>query len=105
MTRDIALFKIAVVVLLLNVSDALFTLFWVRWGTASEANPALADLVTVPAVFVATKMALVCLGLALLVIRRRHWLAATGLVLALVVYTLLLLAVHAPFALQLIASM
>ena len=104
MLRDDTL-KVAAAVLLLNVSDALFTLFWVRWGMATETNPAMADLVTVPAIFVATKMALVCLGLSLLVIRRRHWLAATGLMVALVVYMLLFLAVHAPFALQLIASM
>jgi len=49
--------------LILNLLDALFTLYWVRSGHAEEANQLLADLVEHHAVlFVLVKTTLVCGG-------------------------------------------
>lgn len=49
--------------LVLNLLDAVFTLWWVRAGFAEEANPLLRDLVHhQPFLFVATKIALVGLA-------------------------------------------
>ena len=67
-------------VLVLNLLDALFTLVWVRWGLAQEANTLLDELVNQHAVgFVAVKLGLVSLGSWLLWNRRRRPLAVIAI--------------------------
>ena len=79
-------------VLILNLLDALFTLFWVRSGLATEANPLIAKLVTEHAVgFVVVKLGLVSLGSWLLWQRRERPAAAIAIVAAFLVYYLVLL--------------
>ena len=70
----------------LNAADALFTWYWVATGQALEANPAMAGLLSQPMAFGLVKSALVLLGLALLVIRRKHPCAAAGIVGVFVAY-------------------
>ena len=53
--------------LVLNLLDAFATLTWVYLGHASEANPLMAMAIDAgPAAFVLSKVALVCLAVALL---------------------------------------
>lgn len=79
-------------VLVLNLCDALFTLVWVRWGLAREANLLLDELVTHHAVvFVATKLGLVSLGSWLLWQRRDRPLAVVAIFVAFLLYYLVLL--------------
>ena len=50
-------------VILLNLMDALYTLAWVHWGWASEANPIMAGALDIgPAIFILSKIALVSLS-------------------------------------------
>jgi len=50
-------------VVLLNLMDALYTLAWVHWGWATEANPVMAGAMDIgPAVFIISKIALVSLS-------------------------------------------
>ncbi|MEQ9504046.1 MAG: DUF5658 family protein [Deltaproteobacteria bacterium] len=68
-------------ILVLNAIDAILTVLWIQLGFASEANPILAELAHgEPVVFVATKLALVSLGVLLLVrhTARRFARAAVG---------------------------
>lgn len=79
-------------VLVLNLLDALFTLVWVRWGLAREANTLLDELVNQHAVgFVAIKLALVSLGSWLLWHRRERPLAVVAIFAAFLLYYLVLL--------------
>ena len=79
-------------VLVLNLLDALFTLVWVRWGLAREANTLLDELVNEHAVgFVLTKLGLVSLGSWLLWNRRDRPLAVIAIFIAFVLYYLVLL--------------
>jgi hypothetical protein len=79
-------------VLVLNLCDAIFTLVWVRWGLAREANTLLDELVNEHAVaFVATKLGLVSLGSWLLWQRRDRPLAVIAIFVAFVLYYLVLL--------------
>jgi hypothetical protein len=79
-------------VLVLNLCDALFTLVWVRWGFAREANTLLDELVSEHAVtFVATKLSLVSLGSWLLWQRRDRPLAVVAIFVAFMLYYLVLL--------------
>jgi hypothetical protein len=76
-----------VAVLLLNLADAVFTLFWVHMGVATEANVLLTDLVERRAVmFAIVKMALVSFGVLLLWRHRQRPLAAFGIALSFVTY-------------------
>ncbi|MBW2268357.1 MAG: hypothetical protein JRH16_07250 [Deltaproteobacteria bacterium] len=78
--------------LVLNLCDALFTLVWVRWGLAREANTLLDELVNENAVaFVATKLGLVSLGSWVLWQRRSRPLAVIAIFIAFVLYYLVLL--------------
>ena len=78
--------------LVLNLCDALFTLVWVRWGLAREANTLLDELVNEHAVaFVATKLGLVSLGSWVLWQRRARPLAVIAIFIAFVLYYLVLL--------------
>ena len=78
--------------LVLNLLDALFTLFWVVNGLAREANPLLHVVVHEhPVVFVAAKLSLVSLGSLLLWRYRGCPLAVVAIFVAFLVYYLLLL--------------
>jgi hypothetical protein len=79
-------------VIVLNLVDALLTLWWVRWGLATEANPLLATIVEDHAVlFVTGKLTLVSLGTLLLWRRRHHPLAVIGIFAAFLTYYSVLL--------------
>jgi len=79
-------------VLVLNLGDAIFTMFWVHAGVATEANVLLADLVERNAIgFAGAKCMLVSLGLLLLWRQRRRRLAAFGIGLVAVAYSGLLI--------------
>lgn len=92
------LYGLLQMVLILNLIDAVLTLFWVHTGLAKEANVLLQTVVSEhPIAFVATKMALVSLGAWLLWHRRHHPLAVVGLVSVFIVYYGLMLH-HVRFA-------
>lgn len=79
-------------VLVLNLLDAIFTLFWVRAGLATEANTLMEELVNEHEVgFIAVKLGLVGLGSLLLWRRRRRPIAVIGIFTAFLAYYLVLL--------------
>lgn len=83
---------IVAVVLILNLVDAILTLFWVGAGFAREANPLLSELVTRhPVGFAVVKLGLVSLGSLLLWRLRHRPLAVIGIFCGFVVYYVLLL--------------
>src|SRR5436190_16146285 len=76
-------------VLVLNLLDAIFTLVWVRWGFAREANLMIDKLVEGHAVaFVAVKVGLVGMGSWLLWQRRDHATAVVAIFIAFLAYYL-----------------
>lgn len=84
--------SLAKLILVLNLLDAVFTLIWLRFGLAREANIFLSHTVEHhPVLFVAVKFSLVSLGVYLLWRYRQRWLAGAGLVLVGLVYYLILL--------------
>lgn len=90
-------------VIVLNLADALLTLFWVRAGLATEANPLLSTIVAEHAVlFVLGKLSLVSLGSYLLWNRRDHPLAVVGIFAVFLTYYGVLL-FHLHYASNLIA--
>ena len=83
--------------LVLNLLDAVFTLFWVGAGLASEANPFLHELVHGhPLTFVTAKLALVGLASLLFWRLRQRPLAVIAIFIAFLVYYALLL-VHVDY--------
>lgn len=79
-------------ILVLNLLDAIFTLWWVGVGVAVEANTLLRDLVTDnPLGFVLAKLGLVSLGSVLLWRQRQHPLAVFAIFGAFALYYLILL--------------
>jgi hypothetical protein len=79
-------------VLVLNLLDALFTLWWVRTGMAVEANALLRDLVNEHALaFVLAKMGLVSLGSVFLWMHRGRPLAVVSIFMTFFAYYLVLL--------------
>ena len=79
-------------VLVMNLLDAIFTLFWVRAGLAREANVLMRDLVNEHAVlFVVAKLSLVSLGSLILWRRRAHAGAVVGIFMIFLVYYFVLL--------------
>jgi len=79
-------------VLVFNLLDALFTLIWVRWGLAREANTLIDELVNDHAVvFVLVKLGLVGLGSWLLWNRRQRPVAVIGIFAAFLAYYFVLL--------------
>lgn len=79
-------------VVLLNLADAVFTLWWVHTGVATEANVLLQDLVVRNAVaFAGAKFGLVSLGLLLLWRERRRPLATFGIAMCFAAYNMLML--------------
>lgn len=86
------LYWIVKAVLVLNLFDAVFTLFWVELGVAVEANALLRDLVHEHALaFVLAKLSLVSLGALFLWRYRRHPLAVVAIFGAFLIYYLILL--------------
>lgn len=74
-------------ILVLNLVDAVFTLWWVRAGFAHEANPLLRDLVEHHALlFVLGKLSLVGLGTLLLWRLRHRPIAVVGIFAMFLVY-------------------
>ena len=91
-------------VLVLNLLDAIFTLVWVRWGFAREANLMIDKLVEGHALaFVAVKLGLVGLGSWLLWQRRNHATAVVAIFVAFLTYYLVLL-YHVQYAATLVRS-
>jgi hypothetical protein len=90
--------------IVLNLLDAIFTLWWVRAGFAEEANPFLRDLVHHhPTLFFATKLALVGLATTILWLNRRRPLAVCGIFLGFLVYYGVLL-IHVDYLSDLIRA-
>jgi hypothetical protein len=86
------LFGIIITVIILNLIDAVFTLFWVNAGLAEEANILLRHLVNdYPVVFVAVKLALVSLGTLLLWRHRNRKFAVIGIFMVFIIYYYVLL--------------
>lgn len=78
--------------LVLNLLDAVFTLFWVEAGLAQEANAFMRELVNRHAVlFVTVKTALVALGSYLLWQRRHRPVAVVGIFAVFLAYYAVLL--------------
>jgi hypothetical protein len=98
------LLGIAKAVLLLNLLDALFTLYWVYSGLAREANPLLDDLLRHPVLFMAVKLTLVSGGSWLLWIHRNKPLAVIAVFIAFLTYYFILL-VHLGFLGELIRAL
>jgi hypothetical protein len=74
-------------ILALNLADAVFTLGWIDVGLATEGNPVMAAMLSLhPLTFVATKLGLVGLGLALLHRQRRNPTAQLAATFAFFVY-------------------
>ena len=79
-------------ILVLNLVDAVLTLFWVRSGYATEANTLIDELVNEHAlVFVLIKLALVGMGSWVLWNRRRSPAAVVGIFVAFMTYYWILL--------------
>jgi hypothetical protein len=79
-------------IIVMNILDALFTVFWVSTGLAKEANVLLRYLVEhYPVLFVVTKFTLVLAGTYILWRNRHNKYAVFGLFLAFLVYYALLL--------------
>lgn len=75
------------ITLVLNIADALFTVYWVESGRGTEANPLLQPLTEGhPLLFIVIKLALVSLGLWLLWRLRQCYLAVTSIMLSFVAY-------------------
>ncbi len=79
-------------VVVLNLLDAVFTLWWVRLGLAEEANALLKDLVSErPVLFMLVKLVLVSLGASFLWLRRRQAFAVIAIFAVFFIYYLVLL--------------
>ncbi len=89
---------------ILNLLDAVFTLFWVSTGLAKETNVLLQNLVSEdPVLFVVVKISLVSLGSFLLWSRRTRPTAVIALIFVFIVYYYVLL-VHLRFMSFVLAS-
>jgi hypothetical protein len=78
-------------VVILNLLDAMFTIFYIRSGVAVESNPLMDQALTAsPVLFMIAKLGLVSLGVMLLWRLRDHRAARFGLVATSTVYMTLL---------------
>ena len=92
-------------VLVLNLLDAIFTLVWVRFGFAREANLMIDRLVERHALaFIAVKVGLVGMGSWLLWQRRHHATAVVAIFIAFLAYYMVLL-YHVQYAATLVRSL
>jgi hypothetical protein len=79
-------------VLVMNLLDGVLTLVWIALGTASEANPLLAQLAhQQPVLFMGVKTALVALGSLLLWRHRKRRAAVVAIFVCFLAYYFLLL--------------
>lgn len=84
--------RIVGALIVMNVIDGLFTLFWVHSDIAQEANPLMALLISIhPVLFITLKMALVHLGCILLIRYYYKMLSLVSLAIAFSVYWMLLM--------------
>jgi hypothetical protein len=103
MTRRIELFATALVVL--NLLDAVFTLIYTRTGLATESNPVMQGfLAHSPVAFMAAKLTLVSLCVALL-LRLRHRTAAVVAMASAATMYALVFAYHLSAVPRLVASL
>jgi Domain of unknown function (DUF5658) len=80
----------AILLIALNILDALFTLIYVDSGVATEANPVMRALLAVgPSAFLLAKISVVSASVYLLWRYRHHRLAVVGLFGGAAAYTLL----------------
>ena len=87
-----SLFIIVCILLVLNLLDAIFTIGWIEWGAATEANPVMAVLLqNGPVPFVIVKTVLVSAGSYLLWVRRKRPLSVVAVTLLFLAYYYLLL--------------
>jgi hypothetical protein len=78
--------------IILNLLDAIFTLFWVKSGIVKEKNILLSDLINNhPMIFMTVKISLVSFGSILLWRFRKRVLAVIGIFVVFVAYYVLLL--------------
>jgi hypothetical protein len=92
-------------VLVMNLFDAVMTLWWVSSGLATEANPFLEQIVTEHGfLFVVSKISIVILGTTLLWRYRTRPLAVLGIFAAFLVYYEVFL-IHLSFASLLIGEL
>ena len=83
--------RLSSAVVVLNLLDALFTIFYTKGGYASESNPLMqVALASSPVLFVIAKLSLVSLGVLLLWRARHHRLAAGGLFVGAAAYALII---------------
>ncbi len=81
------IFTMVKTILVLNLIDAVLTMYWVRNGLAHEMNPLLAESVhNFPILFVMVKLSLVSLGVYVLWNNRSNRLALAAIFVALVAY-------------------
>lgn len=89
-------------VVILNLGDAIFTLWWIHAGLATEANTFMRDLVDRGALpFVLGKIVLVSFGAVFLWLRRAHALAVIAIFISFLMYYLVLL-YHLQYTSQLV---
>lgn len=86
------LMAVAGAVVVLNLFDAMFTLFYTHVGMATESNPLMLQVLSAsPIVFMLAKLGLVSLGVMLLWRLRHHRTAVAGLVAASGAYVMLVI--------------
>ena len=79
-------------IVVLNVLDAIITLYWVETRQATEANPLMERVMLAhPVLFVVVKVGMVALGTALLWRLRKRRTAVVGIFVAFLVYYFVLL--------------
>jgi hypothetical protein len=79
--------RLASAILVLNLVDAILTLFLVTAGLAVEANPLMETALSQsPLAFMAAKLSLVSLGILFLYRMRQHRFAAGAIVASVIVY-------------------
>lgn len=89
LVAPVMLRRFAMLTVVLNLLDAVFTLSFVQAGLAEEANPLMESALAVsPVLFMLAKLSLVSLGVALLWRMRGHRVAAFGILGAAIVYFL-----------------
>lgn len=78
--------------LVLNLFDGAFTIYWIWTGMATEANPIMAALINrSPVLFICGKLSLVFLGSYLLWIRRNHTMSVVALFFVFILYYLVVI--------------
>jgi hypothetical protein len=81
-----------IAIIVLNILDAIFTLFWVNAGFAKEANVLMRQLVhNYPVLFVIVKFSLVFIGTYVLWKNRFNKIAVLGMFVVFLIYYALLL--------------